>query len=29
MVGLLNRQFQQISILRYGATGTVFQFIFI
>jgi hypothetical protein len=29
MVGLLNLQFQQISIPRYGATGTVFQFIFI
>jgi hypothetical protein len=29
MVGPLNLQFPQISILLYGATGTVFQFIFI
>lgn len=29
IVELLNLQFQQISILRYGALGAVFQFIFI
>lgn len=29
LVELLNLQFQQISILRYGALGAVFQFIFI
>lgn len=29
IVELLNLQFQQISILRYGAIGAVFQFIFI
>lgn len=29
IVELLNLQFQQISILRYGALGSVFQFIFI